>query len=88
MHLSFARDQWNTEAFTYAYSRRFEETPVFTQREEYVESLADPDAVYGYQNISFLTREKVASGTKITARCAFFGSDAGRAWCTALRGLF
>ena len=76
MHLSFARDQWNTEAFTYAYSRRFEETPVFTQREEYVESLADPDAVYGYQNISFLTREKMAAGTKITARCAFFGDGA------------
>lgn len=76
MHLSFAKDRWSTGEFTYAYSRRFEETPVFTQRDEYVESLADPAAVYGYENISFVTAEKVPVGTKITTRCAFFGDGA------------
>ena len=76
MHLSFAKDRWRTGEFTYAYSRRFEETPVFTQRDEYVESLADPAAVYGYENISFVTAEKVPVGTKITTRCAFFGDGA------------
>ena len=76
MHLSFAKDRWSTGEFTYAYSRRFEETPVFTQRDEYVESLADPAAVYGYENISFATAEKVPVGTKITTRCAFFDDGA------------
>ncbi len=76
MHLSFAKDRWSTGEFIYAYSRRFEETPVFTQRDEYVESLADPAAVYGYENISFVTAEKVPVGTKITTRCAFFDDGA------------
>ena len=76
MHLSFARDSWTTEHFTYAYSRRFEETPVFTQREDCVESLENPQATYGFDNISLLTREKYAPGTVIRTRCAFFGDGA------------
>ena len=76
MHLSFAKDSWTTEEFTYAYSRRFEETPVFAQRDEYVESLANPEAVYGYDNISLLTRQKYTPGTVIRTRCAFFGDGA------------
>ena len=76
MRLTFAKDQWTTEQCTYAYSRRFEETPVFLQEEEYVESCANPAAVYGYDNISLLTREKVSVGAKISTRCAFFGDGA------------
>ena len=76
MKMQFEAGRWDENRLVYAYSRRFAETPVFTQREAYVESLADPDAVYGYQNISFLTREKVSVGTKIRTRCAFFGDGA------------
>lgn len=76
MQISFAGSGWETENVTYAYSRRFEETPVFAQRDGYVESLANPDAVYGFDNISLLTREKVSVGAKITTRCAFFGDGA------------
>ena len=42
MKLHFAKDQWNTEDVTYAYSRRFQETPVFVQKEEWVESTENP----------------------------------------------
>ena len=76
MKLHFAKDQWNTEDVTYAYSRRFQETPVFVQKEEWVESTENPAATYGFDNISLLTKEKVGTGVKITTECAFFDDGA------------
>ena len=74
MKLHFA--DWNTEEVTYAYSRRFEETPVFVQKEEWVESAENPAATYGFDNISLLTKERYGVGTKITTECAFFDDGA------------
>ena len=74
MKLHFA--DWNTEEVTYAYSRRFEETPVFVQKEEWVESAETPAATYGFDNISLLTKERYGVGTKITTECAFFDDGA------------
>ena len=60
----------------YAYSRRFDAVPVFTQYPDHVENRADSSVPYGWENISLLTREKFAAGTRITTRCAFLGDGA------------
>ena len=60
----------------YAYSRRFDAVPVFTQYPDHVENRADASVPYGWENISLLTREKFAAGTRIGTRCAFLGDGA------------
>ena len=71
MKISFSGNTWHTGELVYAYSYRFEETPVFLQKPDCIENRANPGAVYGFDNISLLTPEKFGPGTTITARCAF-----------------
>ena len=71
MEISFARNGWNTEALTYAYSWRFEETPEFIQREDCVESRENPDAPQKFDNITLLYKNPCGPGTRICTRCAF-----------------
>lgn len=71
MNLSFKENSWEPDSLTYAYSYRFEETPVFVQKADCIENTKNEDAVYGYDNISLLTKEKFGPGTKLTTRCAF-----------------
>ena len=71
MNISFAKDQWNLDEITYAYSWRFEETPVFAQKEDCVVSCENPEATYGFDNISLLTREKYTPGVTVSTHCAF-----------------
>lgn len=71
MHLNFSRNQWNTDDVTYAYSYRFEETPTFVQHDDCVENAKCADAVYGFDNISLLSRRTYSPGTRISTRCAF-----------------
>ena len=71
MHLNFSRGQWSTDAVTYAYSYRFEETPTFVQHDDCVENTKCSDAVYGFDNISLLSRQTYTAGTRISTRCAF-----------------
>jgi len=71
MEISFARNGWNTEALTYAYSWRFEETPEFIQREDCVESRENPDALQKFDNITLLYKNPCGPGTRICTRCAF-----------------
>ena len=59
------------DSLTYAYSYRFEATPVFVQKADCIENTKNEDAVYGYDNISLLTKETFGPGTKLTTRCAF-----------------
>lgn len=68
---TFAKNTWNLDNLTYAYSYRFEETPKFIQKDDCVENTKNETAVYGFDNISLLTREKFGPGTKISTRCAF-----------------
>ena len=70
MHLTFTPG-WSNEDLTYAYSRRFSQTPVFQQREDCIENQKDEASAQGYDNINLLTRERLGSGTTITTRCAF-----------------
>ena len=71
MNIEFKRNSWNTGDLTYAYSYRFEKTPKFIQKDDCVENTQNPDAVYGFDNISLLTKNTFGPGTKITTQCAF-----------------
>ena len=76
MNINFSQNAWNTEEITYAYSYRFEQTPFFEQLEDCVQNCENPDAKYGFDNISLLSRKKFSSHAKITTRCAFEGMGA------------
>ena len=67
----FSKGSWDTDALGYAYSYRFEETPVFVQREDCIENQKNEAATYGFDNISLLTREKYGHGMTVSTRCAF-----------------
>lgn len=67
----FSKGSWDTDALGYAYSYRFEETPVFVRREGCIENQKNDAATYGFDNISLLTREKYGPGMTVTTRCAF-----------------
>ena len=71
MKTTFSKNSWNQEELTYAYSYRFEETPVFVQKTDCIENTKNEGAVYGYDNISLLTKETFGPGTKLTTQCAF-----------------
>lgn len=70
-NISFIPGGWDNGELVYAYSYRFEETPVFLQREDCIENRKNDGAVYGFDNISLLTSEKYGPETTVTARCAF-----------------
>ncbi len=71
MNINFARNAWNTDDITYAYSYRFEDVPEFTQFEDHVENRADPNGSGGYEYISVMSRKQYGSGTRITTHCSF-----------------
>ena len=64
MKLHFAKDQWNTEEVIYAYSRRFEETPVFVQKEDWVESTENPEETESF-DLLFRGLEITTGGQRI-----------------------
>lgn len=69
--ISFVPNAWEKSGLVYAYSYRFEETPVFLQRRDCIENRKNEGAVYGFDNISLLTEEKYGPETTVTACCAF-----------------
>lgn len=71
MKIDFSQGSWSGGVLDYAYSYRFEETPVFLQKPDCIENRENPRATYGYDNISLLTREKYRPGTCLSTRCAF-----------------
>ena len=71
MNIKFTENSWNQDELTYAYSYRFEETPVFVQHEDCIENTKNDGAVYGYDNISLLTKKQYGAGVKLSTRCAF-----------------
>lgn len=74
MYVSFADGSWKIDGLTYAYTKRFRETPELTQRDGWVENSENPsgcDQKYGY--VTVLTKEKVSGPVKITARFSFDG---------------
>ena len=71
MKIDFSNNTWNDTSLTYAYSYRFEETPRFIQKENCIENAQNPEAVYGFDNISLLTKEKYHGPVTLRTRCAF-----------------
>lgn len=71
MKYIFSKDSWNLETLTYAYSYRFEETPFFVQTDTCIENRKNEDAVYGYDNISLITKQAYTSPVTIRTQCAF-----------------
>lgn len=71
MNITFANNTWNLDHLTYAYSYRFEETPAFIQKEDCIENKQNPDAVYGFDNISLLTKVSFSDSVRLRTRCAF-----------------
>ena len=74
--ISFAANAWEDSGLVYAYTRRFPQTPVFTQHFDHVENRADPDGPGGYENISLLTERKYRAGTTVTSTMEFEGLGA------------
>ena len=70
---SFARDAWNKNDFTVAYSHRFTETPAFTQMEDCIANAVNPEHREGFDNISLLTNETFGLGSKAEIHCSFEG---------------
>ena len=71
MNYTFAKDAWDLKELTYAYSYRFEETPVFTQAEGFIQNNKNEQAVYGYDNISLMTLKKYQSPVTLSVTCEF-----------------
>lgn len=76
MNIHFSRDSWNTDEITYAYSYRFEETPVFIQYDNCVQNQRNSEARYGFDNISMMSRKQYMPGALMTTHCAFEGDGA------------
>lgn len=71
MKIDFSKGAWDTKEITYAYSYRFEQTPTFLQYEDCVGNRKCSEAMYGFENISVLSRAPYLPGTKITTHCSF-----------------
>ena len=71
MKLTFDNLSAALSDLTYAYSYRFEETPLFSQKENCIENSKNPEATYGYDNISLLTKKSFHTPVTIRTRCAF-----------------
>jgi len=71
MNLQFSKNAWNMDGLTYAYSYRFEQTPVFAQLEDCVQNRKNENTRQGFDNLSLVTTQKYGPQTRITTRCAF-----------------
>ena len=74
--ICFAQNAWENAPLEYAYTRRFEPTPRFTQMPDYISNLAADDGPGGYENISLLTSKRYTYGTKVSTTLAFEGLGA------------
>ncbi len=61
---------WQAQ-LTHAYTRRFDAIARFEQRKDCIENRANPDVLFGYENISLISKEKFPKGTKLALKCAF-----------------
>jgi len=71
MHVSFKENAINP--MTRAYTFRYKEAPVPAQKENCIESNINKNHPEGFDNVSFLSKETFAPGTKAALKCAFEG---------------
>lgn len=70
----FSRGNWNQDELVHVYSYRFDDRPVFTQEDDCIRNgtkCEPPRNMGDYEYITLLTKEKYASGTKISTKCSF-----------------
>lgn len=56
---------------TCAYTFRYREAPLPRQADDCIETKVNPDHKEGFDNVSFLSKEKYRAGVKAKLRCAF-----------------
>lgn len=65
---------WKKDELTRAYTFRYQETPVPKQTESGIETQVNPAHEEGYDNVSFLSKEKYSTGVKVRLNCSFEGT--------------
>ncbi|GEM_PF-5024623 len=73
MVISFKKGQWE-DKFVYAYTYRFEPTPVFVQERDHVRNSQTDSTEFGnfpFENISMFLPQKYAKETEISLTCSF-----------------
>ncbi len=73
MKYIFAKGQWLEDDLIRAYTFRFIQTPKPHQAEECIYSDINHEHPEGYDNISFLTKEKYTAGAAAQLHCSFEG---------------
>ncbi len=71
MKIDFAKGKWQEADLTRAYSFRFTETPKQHQGSDHIYTDVNPEHREGFDNISFLTKEKYTAGVRAELHCAF-----------------
>ena len=71
MKVDFSRGQWDNAPLTYAYSFRFQETPVFIQEDDCIANQKNDAFEQGFDNVTLMAEQVCAPGAAISASCAF-----------------
>ena len=71
MKVDFSRGQWDNAPLTYAYSFRFQETPVFIQEDDCIANQKNDAFEQGFDNVTLMAEQVCAPGAAISAICAF-----------------
>ena len=71
MKVDFSRGQWDNAPLTYAYSFRFQETPVFIQEDDCIANQKNDTFEQGFDNVTLMAEQVCAPGAAISASCAF-----------------
>jgi len=74
MKLDFSRGCWSEQEVQTAFTLRYQDTCSFTQGDDYIASVANPNHPEGFDNISLITREGQSGEVKATIHCSFEGN--------------
>ena len=69
-NINFASSGWEND-LEYTYSYRYNQRPVFVQKDGFIESSTDSTMPDGYDYITLMFKEKFKPGTKLTTKCWF-----------------
>lgn len=70
MKIDFSSPDWES-VLTYAYTRRFNTFARFDREADCIVNRANPAVLFGYDNISVVTREKYPTQICVKTRCSF-----------------
>ncbi|MBQ1223007.1 MAG: hypothetical protein IIX84_01845 [Oscillospiraceae bacterium] len=70
MHIDFSQTEWNN-ILVPAHSKRFTQSPRFTQKEGWIENKEDSTTPDGYEYVGLVTKEKFGVGSLVSVECDF-----------------